>query len=199
MTASSSALAPSPLAEERRALLARVVEGLDAPTLWWLSGYTAGLAHGQHAPQLAVLPGGQAQSGQRLTVIYGSQTGNARRAAEKIAQEVEAGGLPVRLLRADAYPTRELANERLLYVVISTQGDGDPPDDSRALVDFLSGKRAPGSLSWGGINNTYFWIDPARNVTGVILMQLLPFADKLCLEAFAGFERGFDRRAAHQF
>lgn len=143
MTASSSALAPSPLAEERRALLARLVEGLDAPTLWWLSGYTAGLAQGQHAPQLAVLPGGQAQSGQRLTVVYGSQTGNARRAAEKIAQEVEASGLPVRLLRADAYPTRELASERLLYVVISTQGEGDPPDDAIGFVEFLSGRRAP--------------------------------------------------------
>ena len=143
MTASSSALAPSPLAEERRVLLARLVEGLDAPTLWWLSGYTAGLAHGQHAPQLAVLPGGQAQSGQRLTVVYGSQTGNARRAAEKIAQEVEAAGLPVRLLRADAYPTRELASERLLYVVISTQGEGDPPDDAIGFVEFLAGRRAP--------------------------------------------------------
>jgi methyl acetate hydrolase len=50
--------------------------------------------------------------------------------------------------------------------------------------------RSPGSLAWAGLANTYFWIDPARNVSGVILMQLLPFADKKCLEAFAGFESG---------
>jgi methyl acetate hydrolase len=50
--------------------------------------------------------------------------------------------------------------------------------------------RSPDSLFWAGLANTYFWIDPARNVSGVILMQLLPFADRLCLEAFAGFERG---------
>ncbi len=50
--------------------------------------------------------------------------------------------------------------------------------------------RSPGSLAWAGLANTYFWIDPARNVTGVILMQLLPFVDKKCLEAFAGFESG---------
>jgi CubicO group peptidase (beta-lactamase class C family) len=50
--------------------------------------------------------------------------------------------------------------------------------------------RSPGSLAWAGLANTYFWIDPARNVTGVILMQLLPFADKSALEAFSGFERG---------
>jgi CubicO group peptidase (beta-lactamase class C family) len=50
--------------------------------------------------------------------------------------------------------------------------------------------RSAGSLAWAGLANTYFWIDPARNVSGVILMQLLPFADGKCLEAFAGFERG---------
>jgi methyl acetate hydrolase len=50
--------------------------------------------------------------------------------------------------------------------------------------------RSAGSLAWAGLANTYYWIDPARDVAGVILMQLLPFADKKCLEAFAGFERG---------
>ena len=50
--------------------------------------------------------------------------------------------------------------------------------------------RGAGSLAWAGLANTYYWIDPARDVTGVILMQVLPFADAKCLEAFAGFERG---------
>src|SRR5258705_613928 len=50
--------------------------------------------------------------------------------------------------------------------------------------------RSAGSLAWAGVANTYFWIDPARNVAGVILMQMLPFVDAKALEAFAGFERG---------
>jgi methyl acetate hydrolase len=50
--------------------------------------------------------------------------------------------------------------------------------------------RSPGSLAWAGLANTYFWIDPARDISGVILMQVLPFVDNKCLEAFAGFERG---------
>jgi CubicO group peptidase (beta-lactamase class C family) len=50
--------------------------------------------------------------------------------------------------------------------------------------------RSAGSLAWAGLANTYYWIDPARGVTGVILMQLLPFADPHCLQAFAGFEHG---------
>lgn len=50
--------------------------------------------------------------------------------------------------------------------------------------------RSAGSLAWAGLANTYFWIDPSRDVTGVILMQVLPFVDAKCIEAFAGFERG---------
>ena len=50
--------------------------------------------------------------------------------------------------------------------------------------------RSAGSLAWAGLANTYFWIDPERDVSGVILMQVLPFVDAKCLQAFAGFERG---------
>jgi methyl acetate hydrolase len=50
--------------------------------------------------------------------------------------------------------------------------------------------RSPGSLAWAGLGNTYFWIDPVRDVAGVILMQMFPFVDGKCIEAFNGFERG---------
>src|ERR1700709_2419318 len=50
--------------------------------------------------------------------------------------------------------------------------------------------RSPGSLAWAGLANTYYWIDPLRDISGVILMQVLPFADGKCLGAFAAFERG---------
>ncbi|HSY57780.1 MAG TPA: serine hydrolase domain-containing protein [Bradyrhizobium sp.] len=57
-------------------------------------------------------------------------------------------------------------------------------------VDQVPGKRSPGSLSWGGINNTYFWIDPARGIGGTIMMQYLPFADAKALAVYDTFERG---------
>jgi methyl acetate hydrolase len=50
-------------------------------------------------------------------------------------------------------------------------------------------KRGPGSLAWAGLGNTYFWIDPARGVAGVILMQLIPFADTNALALLDGFEK----------
>jgi CubicO group peptidase (beta-lactamase class C family) len=57
-------------------------------------------------------------------------------------------------------------------------------------TDQVQGKRSPGSLSWGGINNTFFWIDPVRGIAGVIMMQYLPFADAKALATYDTFERG---------
>jgi methyl acetate hydrolase len=48
--------------------------------------------------------------------------------------------------------------------------------------------RSPGSLAWAGLANTYFWIDPARKVTGIILMQMLPFVDRQAIDTFTRFE-----------
>ena len=138
---SSAALAlPTPLSSEHSALLAQFAAGTDAPGLLWASGYLAGLARALDVPAQAPAPVAAATP---ATVLYGSQTGNARRAAEALHASLAAAGLPARLVRADAYPLRELKDERLLYIAISTQGDGDPPDDALGFVDFLSGKRAP--------------------------------------------------------
>ena len=50
--------------------------------------------------------------------------------------------------------------------------------------------RSAGSLAWAGLANTYFWIDPTKNIAGVILLQLLPFADPQAVQTFADFESG---------
>jgi CubicO group peptidase (beta-lactamase class C family) len=49
--------------------------------------------------------------------------------------------------------------------------------------------RSPGSLTWAGLGNTCFWIDPAAQIGGVLLTQVLPFADAAVLDLFARFER----------
>ncbi len=48
--------------------------------------------------------------------------------------------------------------------------------------------RSPGSLSWGGINNTHFWIDPKRQIAGIVLMQVLPFYDDACMGVLRDIE-----------
>jgi CubicO group peptidase (beta-lactamase class C family) len=50
--------------------------------------------------------------------------------------------------------------------------------------------RSAGSLTWAGIFNTYYWIDPTRRVTGLIMTQVLPFADQTAVKLYGQFERG---------
>jgi sulfite reductase (NADPH) flavoprotein alpha-component len=137
--ATRQSLYPEPLDASRQQLLDQLVAGLDAPALQWLSGYIAGVASGR-APAAAPQP---RPATPRLTVLYGSQTGNARRLAEKIGRRAVEAGVETRVLATGDYPRQELAAERLLLVVISTQGDGDPPEDAQGFIEFLASRRAP--------------------------------------------------------
>jgi len=131
-----------PLEATRVDLLARLVDGLDAPALQWISGYAAGLAAAQGHPA-RVAPAAEINTAPLATIVYGSQTGNGRRVAESLSASLLVLGIQARLLRAGEYPLRELAKERRLFVVMSTHGDGDPPDDALAFTEFLFGRRAP--------------------------------------------------------
>ena len=131
---------PTPLQPDTAAALARLADGMDGSALLWASGYLAGMARALAPAAPIAAP---VVAAQPATIVYGSQTGNAKRAAEALLAKLQAANLPVRLLRADAYPLRELADETLLYVVVSTQGDGDPPDDARGFLEFVEGRRAP--------------------------------------------------------
>jgi methyl acetate hydrolase len=92
----------------------------------------------------------------------------------------------------------QLNMTRMTSAVAGATNDVDlyPDMDKKWGLSFLINTsrtpegRSPGSLAWAGLANTYFWIDPSRDVAGVILMQVLPFVDQKCLEAFAGFESG---------
>ncbi|NYT44501.1 assimilatory sulfite reductase (NADPH) flavoprotein subunit [Alcaligenaceae bacterium] len=140
-------LAPSYLPESKQTLITELTEGLESNALSWLSGYFAGVAQGRQALRTAPPPvlatATDVAVARQLTIIYGSQTGNAKRVAESLAERAGGLGLTARLVRADRYTTRELKDEQLLYIVMSTQGDGDPPDDSLAFVEFLRSRRAP--------------------------------------------------------
>ena len=57
--------------------------------------------------------------------------------------------------------------------------------------------RSAGSLAWAGLANTYFWLDPVRRLTGVILTQILPFAEARVLELHAQLERAIYGGATH--
>lgn len=124
--------------------LAWLGEGLDARSLLWISGYAAGLAAARPAGELdAALIANETSASPALSILYGSQTGNAKRAAEKLHDQALAAGIAARLLRLDQYAAKDLQKERAVWLVLSTQGDGDPSDDARRFIEVLNSKRAP--------------------------------------------------------
>jgi methyl acetate hydrolase len=60
-------------------------------------------------------------------------------------------------------------------------------------LDPVQDGRRAGSLTWAGLYNTYYWIDPASRIAAVIMMQILPFADTRALDLYRRFERSIYR------
>ncbi len=153
MAPNSAAAVPlGPLDRERSALLQHVVDGLEVTSLHWLSGFAAGVAHARSQTGDAPVDEFAAQSAPvaarqeptaRLAVVYGSQTGNGKRIADRLGRAAESAGIAVRVYAARDYPLRDLSKERFLSIVMSTHGDGDPPDDARSFHEHITGKRVP--------------------------------------------------------
>ena len=132
---------------------------LDDRQVAWMSGYLAGLrsSASAHSPSASsvVLPEGSAvvagglQEGEggegvpSATILYGSQSGNAKSAAVALAERIRKGGGAAEVFDMARYKTAALKREKLLFVVVSTQGEGEPPDSARRFYDFLHGGRAP--------------------------------------------------------
>lgn len=137
------------LSSRQTELLDALSAELNHSGLLWASGYLAGRAATRGPVALAAPinePVLQTVDKKKITVIYGSQTGNAKRVAEQLVAQATAQGLEIKLVRASSYNVKDLAKEDLVYIVISTHSAGDtalPPDDSRDFVEQLLSKRAP--------------------------------------------------------
>ncbi|TYZ10534.1 assimilatory sulfite reductase (NADPH) flavoprotein subunit [Hymenobacter lutimineralis] len=129
------------------ASLQQFAGGLTEQQLLWLSGYfygrSAGAAAGAVALPATAVAAAPAADTARLTILFGSQTGNSKKAAGLVAEAARQRGLAVAVRDMNDYPTKELKNEQQLLVVVSTQGEGDPPIAAEELHQFLLSNRAP--------------------------------------------------------
>ena len=127
------------LSPEQLKSVSQLAEELSAPQLAWLSGYIAGL---QTTTSTAIVPPPVAES-PTATVLYGSQTGNSMAVGERLAAAIRQRGLRVDLLSMGEYKTARLKKERFLFAVISTHGEGEPPDSAIGFFAYLNSARAP--------------------------------------------------------
>ncbi|WP_110798204.1 NADPH-dependent assimilatory sulfite reductase flavoprotein subunit [Cronobacter sakazakii] len=129
-----------PLSPEQLARLQTATHDFTPTQLAWLSGYFWGMVNQQPGAAVMQTPAAPASV---ITLISASQTGNARRVAEALRDDLLAAQLNVNLVNAGDYKFKQIAQEKLLIVVASTQGEGDPPEEAVALHKFLLSKKAP--------------------------------------------------------
>jgi len=132
----SSALDVNQLAQ-----LQQATQSFSQLQLAWASGYLAAKSEsGQNAQIAPVAPVVAAKT---LTILYASQTGNAKGVAKQLEQSAVAAGINVNLKNISDYKAKGLKNETHLLIVASTNGEGEPPDDAIEFHEFLLGKKAP--------------------------------------------------------
>ncbi len=164
-TASASSDAMSAVPVNPAALvsaLSALVQGWDRDALVWGSGYLAGLAQTrlQTGSPLSMPASGKTGDGRTgitlfeqstagaavqtvLAIVYGSQTGNSKHVAQQLAAMCDQRGIAHRVVNAKDLNIKTLRKETHFALAISTQGDGDPPDDARSFVEDLLSARAP--------------------------------------------------------
>lgn len=134
----------SPLNDAQLNQLQQTVTQLNAQQLAWVSGYFWGLSQSNalSVPHISAGQTASAASG-KLTIIFASQTGNAKGVAQALLKEAQAAGIQAQLCDASDYKGKDLAKETHVIFVASTNGEGEAPDNALALHEFLKSKKAP--------------------------------------------------------
>lgn len=126
---------------EQLARLQTAVDDFSSHQLAWLSGYLWGMVNQNtvtSTPVSAPVP-----QDETITIISASQTGNARRLSEQLREKLLSEKLNVNLVNAGDYKFKQIAQEKILVIVASTQGEGEPAEEAVALYKYLHSKKAP--------------------------------------------------------
>ena len=140
---SGSANNSSALDASQLASLQQSVAGYSSLQLAWASGYLAAKSEQGQNAQVAPAQVQASAPAKTLTILYASQTGNAKGVAGQLEKSAKAAGINVVLKNTADYKAKALKNETHLLIVASTNGEGEPPDDAIEFHEFLLGKKAP--------------------------------------------------------
>ncbi|MCP3740780.1 assimilatory sulfite reductase (NADPH) flavoprotein subunit [Rossellomorea sp. BNER] len=142
----------SPFNQEQAQLLNSVLATLTDSQKVWLSGYLASSQSNstlgtlatdlQEAPQMLSSITEQVVS-KEVTILFGSQTGNAQGLAEDLSGKLEKHGFQVALSSMNDFKPNRIKKVQNLLILASTHGEGDPPDNALSFYEFLNGRRAP--------------------------------------------------------
>lgn len=134
----------SPFTHEQAELANALIANLTDAQRFWLSGYLAAVpsdaGQGAAGPAAAAV---QAPARKEVTILYGTQTGNAKGLAKKTGKTLEEHGFQVTVSSMSDFKFNQLKKIQYLLIIVSTHGEGDPPDQAVLFHEFLHSRRAP--------------------------------------------------------
>lgn len=139
----------SPFSEEQVQLLNQLLGNLSGTQRVWLSGYLSAVPAVKDgyvqvdSESIQAIQEVKSAQAQEITVLYGTQTGNAQELAETFTQQLTEKGLTVDAVAMNEFKPRDIKKLTHVLIIVSTHGEGDPPDNAIAFYNFLKGKRAP--------------------------------------------------------
>lgn len=137
-----------PFTETQISQLIELVPGLDSGQVQWLNGYLTGISLSSSdivlPPQerVDVLPETRAAEQETIWILYGSHTGNCEKLAHETSKRLSAQGKHVKVADMGSFKTKALQKITSLLVIVSTDGEGEPPPSAEDLHGFLRGSRA---------------------------------------------------------
>ncbi|MFC3041436.1 assimilatory sulfite reductase (NADPH) flavoprotein subunit [Virgibacillus xinjiangensis] len=142
----------SPFSKEQTEDLNRILPTLTETQRIWLSGYlsvpqqssggVAAVLENPTASQPAVQQTASLKQ-RELTILYGSETGNAQSVAKDLEEKAKARDKKVKLAALDDFKPKDLKKVQDLMIVTATHGEGDPPDNAISFHEFLHSRKAP--------------------------------------------------------
>src|SRR5690606_35487302 len=138
VTAPADPWSAAPFDPQVTRALRQLVEQLTPAQRLWVSGFLAGSVASVPQPRAA-----PAEAGQPVTVLYGSQSGNCERLAKQLGAALSARGVPNVVLDMLDCRKSHLQEATRLRVVVSTHGEGEPPDRAAPLCELLHSRKAP--------------------------------------------------------
>ncbi len=139
----------SPFNQEQAELLNRLLPTLTGAQASWLSGYLTALQSqaGVSSPESTQVHQGnttaESSAPKEVTILFGSQTGNCSGLAQKLSKRLSEQGAQVTVSSMSDFKPNSLKKVQNLLILVSTHGEGEPPDNAISFYEFLHGKRAP--------------------------------------------------------